>query len=246
MKANRQFNLDKGENFRELGAYKTQDQTMTKERVYIRAGSTSNLSRDDLDFLKNYGVNLEIDLRSQTEVEDQPSLLKNLPGLNYVHLPMLDGLASLKEEDILPSSMYEVYVSLLEKGKNDYKTIFKLFLENEGVSLFHCSAGKDRTGVLAYLILGLAQVDRETILEDYEVSQENLENFINKQSKEFEIKTGKSIPKHFLESKRIDLEKTMDYLDNKYTNVRSYLKECGLTEDELTGLNEKFIKTIFE
>lgn len=242
MKINIPFELEKGENFRELANYPTTDGKITKEKIYIRGGGTDKLSESDINFFENYGVTLEIDLRSQFEVDNQPSKLKNIDNINYVHIPMLDGLATLREKHRMPSSMGEVYIKLLENEKNSYKKIFKLFLENPGVALFHCSAGKDRTGVLTYLILGLARVDRETILSDYEVSRSFLPHFIEEHSRDFKKRTGQDIPKHFLGSDRADMEKTIAYLEVNYNSVRDYLLSCGLTNMELDKLNNKFLK----
>lgn len=241
IKSNQAFDLEAAENVRELGGYRTKDGKMTKNKVYLRGGNTNNLTKNDVKQLTDYGVKLEIDLRSKLEVDEQPSILKNIETIEYQHIPMLDGLATMREKNIIPSTMYEVYVNLLENGKEDYKKIFKSILKHNGVTLFHCSAGKDRTGVLALLILGLANVDNEIIIADYAVSEDNISNLLNK-AKEYEILHNTTIPKQFLASKREDMENTIEYISNKYNNVRGYLKEVGLSEKELNELNDRFIE----
>ncbi len=240
-KINKPLKLEGTENTRELGGYPTVDNRRTKNRVYLRSDGTNNLTDKDIIKLKDYGLSLVIDLRSKAEIEKFPSVFKNLEGVIYENVPMLDGLTSMVEIDKIPKSMYELYIGLLDNGKEDFYKIFKLILENDGLILFSCTAGKDRTGVLAMLILQLANVSDEIIVKDYGVSYGNLKKFVEKR-KNYLIGTDIKIPMYFLESNEEDMKKTLETFHEKYTDAKEYLLEVGLTEEELDVLNDRFIE----
>lgn len=242
MQINKPLKLEGTENLRELGGYETKDGKMTRNKVYLRSDSTNNLSEKDTKFLLEYGVTMVIDLRSTIEVKENPSPFANMENIKYENISMLDGFQSMIAGRGMPKSMFEVYKNLLDDGKEDFFKIFKLILNNGGIVLFNCTAGKDRTGVLAMLILELAKVKDEIIIQDYSESEKNLVNFIKKQ-KEFFHKIGEiKIPEYFLGSKREDMEKTLEYLHENYTNGREYLKKIGLSEEELNTLNKRFVE----
>lgn len=239
---NKPLKLDGAENIRELGGYRTQFGGKTKEKVYLRSDRTNKLTNNDMEKLIDYGVTMVVDLRSEIETEKNPSVFSNIEGINYKNIPMLDGFASMVKGVELPSSMFELYKDLLDNGKNNFRNIFKGFLENEGVTLFNCTAGKDRTGVVSMLILQLAGVADETIIKDYGESEKNLTDFIKKQKIFFKSIKEVEVPEYFLYSKEEDMRKTLDYLYKNYQDTRNYLKESGLTEKELDRLNKKFIE----
>lgn len=98
-------------------------------------------------------------------------------GIDYRVVSLYDGIHSAMFEGKLPDSLGEMYIELLEESKERMAELFRLFLSATGASLFHCAAGKDRTGVVAMLLLKLARVPDETIILDYSVTERYIEEF---------------------------------------------------------------------
>ena len=144
---NKPIDLEGARNVRELGGYVTSDGRVTRNGVFLRGDGTHALTEADLIKLHNAGITLVIDMRSPDEVEKFPSRFSAVEDIRYENVIMFDGLQLLFTSDEMPDSMAGLYCRLLDGCKEQYARIFRFFLDNEGVSLFHCTAAKDRTGV---------------------------------------------------------------------------------------------------
>ena len=102
--------------------------------------------------------------------------------------------------------------------------------------LFHCTAGKDRTGILAMLLLSLAGVAREDILADYQISETYLAEIIQL----IQLRVP-DLAAFAGQSRREYLEECMDLLLDKYGSVPDYLRAAGLTAGELETLRHKLL-----
>lgn len=160
---------------RDLGGYPTQDGKRVKWGKLLRSGDLNELTVKDLQYLESIPLLTDIDFRSRAERENAPD--KHPAGLKaYILLPIDAG--DLSEVEItdatsVPKLMEEAYRTIIHKYRDEYKTFFRILAE-EGRAplLFHCSAGKDRTGIAAALILSALGVERSIILEDYLLSAE--------------------------------------------------------------------------
>jgi protein-tyrosine phosphatase len=238
---NKPIKLDSAYNIRELGGYKTVDGRVTKKGVYLRGDGTHSLTPADLDILVKSGVTLVIDLRSPDEVTNYPSKFNSLKNIRYENIAMFDGLMTFFSTGEMPSSMADLYCWLLDNCQEQYKRIFRLFLNNDGVSLFHCTAGKDRTGVVAMLLLQLAGVPEDTIVKDYSVSESNMKGIFTQQNQMLS-KSGVEVPEFIFGSNPEDMIKTLDYLKKNYKDANNYLLKCGLSQQEINKLIAGFVK----
>lgn len=180
MEHQRMLDLKGGVNFCELGGYSTVNGKHVKWQKILRSGNMAELTDDDLRFLTDYGLRIDIDFRSPAETEyyadrypeeaayvnlavypfSKP-LFKNLGIINYMKM-------KIDDQDYVDQSYIQMLVD--KHARMAYQRMFELLLANDkpGQSLvFHCSAGKDRTGVAAFLILSALQVKPEEILKDY-------------------------------------------------------------------------------
>ena len=150
--------LEKMVNTRDLGGYETQAGTYTKSHKYIRASSPANASKADIQALKDYGVKAVIDLRSDFEKEQQVNPFVDDQDIDFYEVNLFDSTkASIVPEEVKQyKDLGGVYIYMLEGMKNKFKDLFDIFLKYpyDGV-MFHCSAGKDRTGITAALLLDL-------------------------------------------------------------------------------------------
>lgn len=164
-------------NLRELGGYATESGQYIAWHKLLRSGSMGHLREEGGRMLEDYGVIFDIDLRSDDEVKTRPDRLPRT--ISYQHLsvyPFTDkaGLFQRIGRKLRGSgdSMEDTYCQMLTDGHANavYAHLFSILLGNDrdGESVvFHCTAGKDRTGVAAMMIQGALGVPEATIREDY-------------------------------------------------------------------------------
>ena len=222
--------LEKMVNTRDLGGYETQAGTYTKSHKYIRASSPANASKADIQALKDYGVKAVIDLRSDFEKEQQVNPFVDDQDIDFYEVNLFDSTkASIVPEEVKQyKDLGGVYIYMLEGMKNKFKDLFDIFLKYpyDGV-MFHCSAGKDRTGITAALLLDLMGCHEYDIVKDYSESYEN--NMMeNEEAKQY----LKSSPRYMME--------LLDYLREHYGSSKEYLLQIGLKNEEIEQLIENF------
>jgi protein-tyrosine phosphatase len=179
---NRHINIPGLVNFRDLGGYPahTRQPGTIRKGMLFRSGQLHETSDDALQHLQKLNVGLVVDFRTDREREKRPS---RLPGnTRNLLLPMNPGSAGgfadivnnhiakgkPVEAEQIKAAMEEVYTSLVLDHANSYANFIKHLLEHQpAVTVFHCASGKDRTGIAAALLLALLGCDRNTILDDY-------------------------------------------------------------------------------
>ena len=183
MKA-RRIKLKKLKNTRDLGGYATKDGRKIKHNMLIRSGHLAGATENDIAKLMNeYKLKTVIDLRIDNEIAEKPD---NVPeSINHIRIPLLDKayLGITRDEYSLNSwfnlfpdknvrpedTFYKMYEMLVfsERSKKLIPEIFSVFLNGENAVLWHCSAGKDRVGMITMLMLLALDVDKETIVSDF-------------------------------------------------------------------------------
>ena len=231
--AERKIQLAGASNVRDLGGYPTLSGKKTKMGRFIRAAGLEGLTDSDIQILLDYGVKVNLDLRTSSESERWPDRLLALPEIAYYQVSLLDGLDLANP----PHRLSELYTEALDRCKPHFKASFELMTQYlEAPFLFHCSAGKDRTGMIAALLLDLVKVDRELIIANYTESVRNLGPLIEKFAQENDPKL-----RAFLSSNRIDIEPFLKNLENQYGGSEGYLQVIGLSEKNIEDLRESFL-----
>ena len=132
--------------------------------------------------MKSKNILLDIDLRSQSKIDKNVDRLKDVKGMVYAAISLLsifeDQIKDLSKADFskIPKSLGEFYIMVLHYCQEGFREVFKLIgSREEAAILFHCSVGKDRTGLIAALLLNLVGVsDKVIIVEDYAYLGENI------------------------------------------------------------------------
>lgn len=227
-------------NVRDIGGYQTQDGCLTKENVFFRSDNTAGYTEKDVQFFIDKGVTLTVDLRSADETGRQASAFVHVPGIRYENIQLIDGIHSQFTRENIPVTMGQLYIQFLETGKAQFGKMFRLFAENTGASLYHCTAGKDRTGVTTMLLLSLAGVADDTIIEDYAATEVFTEHIIAGQKAQL-ASMGLDVPDFMLHADSKNMEETLAHLHKTYGTAENYLKACNVTVEEISAIKNRFV-----
>ena len=220
-------------NTRDIGNYPASRGRKTQTHRFLRSDSTENLTEQDMEFLQNYGLSAVFDLRSSVELKANPSPLEKEPWIDYYHFELLDHLFSEGNGAVYPASLFEMYQDLLDTSVSVFVRIFQTAAAYpKQTILYNCTAGKDRTGILTFLLLDVAGVSDDQIIEDYAVSGKNI---IRKFEQHLELSNPERDAKlqHLFGSPAGAMEKTIAYFRNTYHNAREYLSSAGLSKTSL-------------
>lgn len=252
--AERKLPLEGPRNFRDLGGYPTQDGRRVRWGQLFRADSLAELTDDDIAYLGRIGLARVIDLRGDDEIQESPNRLAGRTGFAYAHRP-------IGEEGLAPSEWWrrfeagefgEIDASWLVRGYR--KTLDERAARVGGVlrelagegtpAVFHCTAGKDRTGVISALVLLLLGVPREIVVGDYSLTALYTGNRIPAADKWFaERGLDPEIAANVLSARRESMEETLAHLDAEHGGAERYvLEKAGLGEQEILALREWLIE----
>jgi protein tyrosine/serine phosphatase len=181
----RWLNLTGCDNVRDLGGLPAADGSLTRHGVFLRADSVQTATEDDVIFLRDtFGLRTIIDLRAKEEaLREGRGPLEN-EAVAYHHLSFLPGEWVMPDDPRYPAIVRDLdsadriqhYLNYLRRAGDAVAQALRVLAQpSTGPALFHCAAGKDRTGVLAALILSIAEVDRAAIIDDYTQTNERIE-----------------------------------------------------------------------
>jgi protein-tyrosine phosphatase len=228
-------------NFRDLGGYAAAGGGTVRRGQVYRADDLSKLSAADIARIGELGVSIVVDLRSPEELDRALNPLRGRPGFAYHNVPLLDGLNSAPDRPPEIQSLPEMYKSLLSNAGARIGRVFQILGGREGRALvFHCTAGKDRTGVIAALILNLCGVADEDIIADYALTYENMRPFFDAMKRRAR-QAGFAISEHLLRSDPPFMEEFLGFLRQTYAGAESYLLGAGLSAGDLAALRSDLL-----
>lgn len=233
-------------NVRDMGGYETIEGGVTAFGKLLRSDGIHSLSDSEWDRLKRYGVRTVLDLRSRAEIEANTDRVPE--GISWLHCPMqteqidLDdiGGSALKA---FTESLTEGYLNIVKHNGVLLATALRELIDglSRGAVLFHCSAGKDRTGVLASAVYYLAGVEREDIIADYEVTYTYNRRGVNRILTLADEETRqRMLP--FMTSDAASMDRLVSLYEE--INLPAYLGGYGLTEEMVEALKKYFVKNL--
>jgi protein-tyrosine phosphatase len=231
-------------NFRDLGGYRTSSGGRTRWGQVFRADALHHLTTSDLVAFEGLGLRVVYDLRSPKERERQPNPVQSreLALLG----PRPDGRrpdrSAFQRKADGERLMHEQYVSMLATAGPRFGSLLSGLAEPDGLpAVFHCAAGKDRTGLTAALLLTALGVPRETVLDDYELTARCWTGERDRTTIEWLLESGMSqeAAEAVFEAPRWVMAATLEALDDEYGGIDAYLRGPaemdGTTLDELRG-----------
>ena len=160
-------------NFRDLGGYATADGRQVAWRRLFRADGLNKLTGADRSQLRDLGLTTVIDLRTLDEAAQRGSFPVDDVPVRYVGLPLTDVLPATEDLPDWKEAAYVAsrYGAMVSEGGPVLTEAVQVLASGDSLpAVMHCSAGKDRTGVLSALVLGFLGVPDRTIVEDYALS----------------------------------------------------------------------------
>jgi protein-tyrosine phosphatase len=239
----RQVELDSVFNFRDLGGYRTADGRTTRWRVLFRADGLDKLTDDDLDVLRPMALRTVVDLRTRHELDTRGRFPVESHPVTFHHLSILDRTWSHDEarNDGLPPDqfLHRAYHAMLAEGADRFAEAFSILTGPDALpAVFHCAAGKDRTGLLAALVLGALGVERAAIVDDYALTAQTMDRFLA--SARLDPERSSMIdrtPAAFFAADPAAMRRVLDDLDERHGSVRDYVRSIGVTDGTLAQLD---------
>jgi len=246
--ARRVVQLDAVHNFRDLGGYRTDDgRTIGWGRLF-RADGLYRLTPDDLDVIDALGIRTVVDLRSNPEFEQHGRFPLERYPVAFHHLPILDTTWMKSEipevaddENGSIEFLTWAYGDMLSQGADRFAHAFQvLAVPGAAPAVFHCAAGKDRTGVLAALILGGLGVDHDTIVADYALTRAamvRMRAWVLEYHPEMAERMGET-PAFMLAAHPHAMRNVLDQLVIDHGSIRGYLSSIGVGDALLAEMAE--------
>jgi protein-tyrosine phosphatase len=224
-------------NARDLGGYATADGGETRWGAVVRSDSLAALTPAGRAALADYGVRAIVDLRLPAELADYPNPYAEPGdhGVAYTNISFIDP-AAVPPDAV--TTLAEDYLQMLDRYRQGVAEVMAAIANApEGGVLIHCAAGKDRTGLISALLLGLVDVPAETIAADYALTAEYLRS---KEQEWVENGPGERAEREAMAARYAPtaevMREVLDQLTRRYGGVEQYLVHAGVTQDDLDRL----------
>lgn len=262
------LDIDGVVNFRDLGGYVTQDNRTVRWGQIYRAGQLDRPSSSGTDSLKALNIATVVDLRFSEETERYPTHWQAFPNVrvlewqqfyspekasgdsaNSIKLSWQEALETGDTQEVR-HAMRDNYPTKLYSHKGVYRAMLNSLIDGDVPLVFHCAAGKDRTGVGAAIILGLLGVSRDDIIEDYLLTQQVTENLYERfraggatghqDHSDFQQRLAsypQSLIAPIFEADPNYIRTLLDYVESKYGDFANYAEQVlEFGEQELEQL----------
>ena len=247
--------------FKDLGGIKTSDGSYVKEGIIFRSSEMSKMSKEDSEVIEP--LHACIDLRTEEEISIAPDYLKEDERYHHIALlsnednpavtrktrtPILKKRA--KEEGGMKGHLVEIYRKIISDpfSIEGTREIFKLLIDNpeEEKIVFHCTQGKDRTGLVSASILMALGVDKEDIINDY-LGFNKFQRmrrfwiFIGISIVFFSVRYAKELDTA-LTASRDFIDVAFQEIEKGWGTIKNYLsKAIGLTDDDISTLRKLYL-----
>jgi protein-tyrosine phosphatase len=237
--------LEGAVNFRDLGGYAAENGRRTRWRVLFRADGLGELTEGDLSVMRSLGIRTVIDLRSATELERGRFDVDAHP-VAFHHFPFIEVLPDAEEFDRRPGLLGSQYQEILRDAGPQIIAVLEILSRPDALpAVFHCTAGKDRTGVLSALVLSLLGVDEPTVVADYALSGAAMLRLRAKLILKYP--EGRETLENIYEVFSADpgqMELLLDHLRDQYGSAEAYLAGLGAPAGLIEALRTALLEPL--
>lgn len=234
-------------NFRDLGGYPTVDGRETRWRTLYRADGLYRLTRDDAKRVMGLGIRTVIDLRTAKEVESRGTFPIADHDVAYHHLPIIDATwgetSTLETEDTVEFLVWAYRQMIAEASPRFADAITLLASADVLPAVFHCAAGKDRTGILSALVLGSVGVPDDLIAADYgltEIAMQRLIVWARDHQPELADAYAR-MPARFAAADPRAMKVILSDISTKHGSVHNFVRAIGVDDDAIRSLSRTLL-----
>jgi protein-tyrosine phosphatase len=228
-------------NVRDIGGYPA-DGGMTRPNAVFRAGSLHKLTQADQDVLLERNLRTVVDLRHASELGAAGNVFAESKVVNYHSVPLFEAQPDVtKSAAVDLATIYRYMVDSCQTGL--LKALQTIANAPQGAVLIHCTAGKDRTGVVMALTLHAVCVPREVIIEDYALTTEAMNRLRPRLLGNAELTPEAAAHlEKMLGSEPALMAELLDYIDLNYGGINSYLEQIGFSSTDRDLLHTRLIQ----
>ncbi|MDZ7726836.1 MAG: tyrosine-protein phosphatase [Dehalococcoidia bacterium] len=237
----RELEVEVAHNVRHLAGYETRHGSRTHARDIIRSASLHRLTENGIGTLYDTGVRTVVDFRSDQEREREATPDMGRWGIKNVHAPVFNGDASPAglARDSFPGYSH-VYRRFLDIGADAYRTLFETVADAEGAVVFHCAAGKDRTGVAAALLLDLGGATDDAIVADYRHTETLLKPLIPEWLPKMQERGINEERAHqLLAAPEEAIRTALETVREQHGGAEGYLRHLGLSTTAISAVRAR-------
>jgi protein-tyrosine phosphatase len=232
-------------NFRDLGGYQGADGRTVRWRTLFRADGLNRLTDVEVARVRSLGIVTVMDLRTPEEITNHGRFAE-LETVTFHHLPVFDVVPDWSDlpGSMAPGFLADRYAEMLDGGAGAVAGVLRLLTKPETLpAVFHCAAGKDRTGIVAALVLSLLGVDRATVVVDYALSHEpmaRMDQWILRKNPDYAERLA-ARPVAVAEARPETMERFLAALDVTYGSVAGLAEHLGITPAEVEALRANLL-----
>jgi protein-tyrosine phosphatase len=240
----RQIDLEGCLNFRDLGGYPTRDGRRVRWRQLFRSDGLHLLTQPDIRRLRDeIRLACVVDLRSSAELGSEGRGMIAAESMAFHHVPLFEGEAREQRARAAELTLADRYVLMAEFAADRIATVVTRLALAGGPAVFHCAAGKDRTGVISAVLLGLLDVPDEVIVADYAATQENLDAIVDRlMSLDGYRQMLASLPPDTLHAKPETMVSLLARLRERFGSIEGYAREAGVGDDAIARLRASMVE----
>jgi protein-tyrosine phosphatase len=239
---NRTIDLAGCLNFRDLGGYPTADGRHVQWRQVFRSDALHHLTRQDVAQLRD-GLRISdvIDLRSTAELASEGRGPLAQVAMRFHHHPLYDGDAP-KAAPSPDLTLSDRYVLLAEFAKPPIGRVIAALAATDAPAVYHCAAGKDRTGVVSAILLGLLGVPDEIVVADYAATQENLDAIVERllSTKGYRDMLS-ALPPDTMHAEPQTMITFLERMRGRYGSMDEYARAAGVADEAIERLRERLV-----
>jgi protein-tyrosine phosphatase len=225
-------------NFRDLGGHPTADGRSVRWRLVFRSDALHHLTpRDVAHLLDEIGLAHVVDLRSSGELDAEGRGPLERERLGFHHLPLFDGAIQGRRPAAELLDLADLYFAMAEFAGASIARVIQTLARASGPAVYHCAAGKDRTGVVSAVLLGLLGVRDEVIAADYAATRDNLDGIIERLlASEGYREVLAALPPDTMHAEPATMLSLLERIRGRYGSMRGYARAIGVSDADAERL----------
>jgi len=234
-------------NFRDLGGYATLSGRRVKWRTLFRADGLNRLLPEEAERIRELSIKTVVDLRTPKELEARGRFPVEAARVSYHHLPIFEVEPDWEAhgDPERPGYLADRYVEMLEEGAASVARVLHLLgLAASLPMVFHCAAGKDRTGIVAAVVLGLLGVPDDTIVADYALSHgamARLDEYVARVSPDA-ARARARYPTSVVEARPDTMARFLEALRRRHGTIEAMVAGWGASAAGLTAMRANLLE----